>query len=183
MIGLFIWFIVLFKQTVNREKYNIVNSVLRRDLNLDTDSLVLNRTNFDMAFSPFYVKPDFPESKKQRIHEYIVFGISYSQFRLVTDPEERKKLGGVGFEYKLTQIPLVKCTSDRFLNMTKAAASLGITGQYWCPDPSFVFNITGTWSSSDLSYITLSAAICDDVKDLYKLNYKCAPRNESVNIT
>jgi hypothetical protein len=49
--------------------------VLRRDLNLESDYLVLNRSNFDFAFSPFYLNPYFPEAKKKNIEEHIVFGM------------------------------------------------------------------------------------------------------------
>ncbi len=99
--------------------------MLRKDLNLESDYLVLNRSNFDIAFSPFFLSP---EAKKKKIEEYIVFGLQYTKFRLITDPEEKKKLNGSDFTFTKTDIKLVKCTADRFLNMTKAAASLGLIG-------------------------------------------------------
>ena len=75
MLGLFVWFIILMRETINRENFTIVNSILRRDPNLESDSLILNRTNFDIAFAPFFVNQAFPEEKKKRIHEYIVFSL------------------------------------------------------------------------------------------------------------
>ena len=102
--------------------------MLRRDLNLESDYLILNRSNFDIAFSPFFIKQDIPEAKKKKIEEYIVFGLQYTKYRLITDPEEKKQLNGADYTYSKTDIKLVKCTSDRFLNMTKAAASLGLIG-------------------------------------------------------
>lgn len=64
-------------QTVNREKYTLVTTQVRRDLNLDNSTLTLTRENFDIAFIPFFQTP-VPGVSIDTIEEYFSVKIGFA---------------------------------------------------------------------------------------------------------
>ncbi len=49
-IGIFIYSIIIFKQTVQRENYTVTSSISKKDLFFDNKTLTLTKDNFDAAF-------------------------------------------------------------------------------------------------------------------------------------
>jgi hypothetical protein len=164
VIGIFIWFVILLRQTINRDKYTVVNSIVRKDLNLLKDNLTLTVDKFDIGFSPFVFTRNFNSSILDRIEEHFIFSMDTLDVQFLNDLDERKKYNAEAL-FIPTRVPMVKCDETRFLNMTSTAKQLGLTGKYLCPEKNFSFTLSGTWSSSKLNLLLIKGSICADLQE------------------
>jgi hypothetical protein len=56
VLSILVYSLILVVQTVSREKFNVISSTFKKDLQSPSQAdykLTLNKDNFDIAFSPF----------------------------------------------------------------------------------------------------------------------------------
>ena len=67
-LGMLIYSITIFKETIMREVYTVTSSITKRDLFFDNTTLTLNKENFDIAYLASGIKN---KTIMNNIQEYV----------------------------------------------------------------------------------------------------------------
>lgn len=175
-LGMLIYSIMIFKETVQREVYSVTSSVIKRDLFFENTTLTLTKENFDIAYMASGIKN---KTIMNNIQEYISIYFQKSHYEYLVDPVEQEKEGNV---YRFTYQPVIsqRCKIDRFLNQTERNEILSIDTLYYCPEDNFKFDLSGTLSGDDARLITFQVEPCrQKILDLHYpgQNRKCKPQS------
>jgi hypothetical protein len=65
---MFIYSIIIFKETVNREVYTVTSSIIKQDLFFENTTLTLTKENFDIAYMATGIKN---KTVMNNIQEYV----------------------------------------------------------------------------------------------------------------
>jgi hypothetical protein len=84
-IGMLIYSIVIFKETVKREVYTVTSSTTKRDLFFENTTLSLIKDNFDIAYMLSGIKN---KTVMDNIQEYLSIFFLKSHYEYLLDPVE-----------------------------------------------------------------------------------------------
>jgi hypothetical protein len=65
---MFIYSIIIFKETVNREVFTVTSSIVKKDLFFENTTLTLTKDNFDIAYMASGIKN---KTVMENIQEYV----------------------------------------------------------------------------------------------------------------
>ncbi|TNV80330.1 hypothetical protein FGO68_gene3640 [Halteria grandinella] len=163
-------FFYLFIQTVQRDKFTVVLTESREDLNINNSTYTLNQHNFDIAVIPL-ITGYLPNVTLDNIDDYFTVHIQNGYLKIVgTDPL-----------LILEDQELERCGDDRFLNLTEKTKAMGI-GRYLCPKKGFKFELQGSFSSLQNKFISVKINYCDQAsldKQHPGKGRKCKPMAQS----
>jgi hypothetical protein len=84
-IGMLIYSIIIFKETVKREVYTVTSSTTKRDLFFENTTLSLTKDNFDIAYMLSGIKN---KTVMDNIQDYLSIFFLKSHYEYLLDPVE-----------------------------------------------------------------------------------------------
>ena len=160
MVVLSLYTSLLLYRIAKNQAYSINNFIELKSQSIDgEDSLILNMTNFDIAYYYMYTGKSKPKDiVDNNFDEYFQSSIRQINYTVVADLEEQDRDGMYRWESERQRV--VKCDNSRFMNMKEVTKKLGITDIYWCPEKNFSYKLTGGYSSDRAQFITFEIDYC-----------------------
>ncbi|CDW73239.1 UNKNOWN [Stylonychia lemnae] len=146
-IGILIYLVFELIKVVDR-KYTVTNSMIKRNLFVDTRTYTINQHDFDVGFSIYGLS----QEQLTSIDNYVNITFEQGEFNWTPD--------GKSFSYKLKLLEIGKCGKHRFKGETFQTESLGITQNYLCP-VNYSASFQGSFTTKDMQFSRLKISKCN----------------------
>lgn len=182
--GICIYFAALVSINRGSVSLNVTQSLEKVNIGMDPNrTLTLTIDNFDIALGVLYGGSN-SSITQATIDDYFTYNLNRIDYELFTDPAQISAYGST-YRWDKTPIPMVVCDETRFKNMSQVTSNLGITGVYYCPDPTFQLKLQGGFTTPTAQIFEVSIDYCNQAALTAKFpgkNRKCKTVAESQRI-